>query len=118
MFATVIRFKITFSLKIALAENCGRLQKEMSNQLRKTAEDRRRPQKSAEDRRISKSSQKIAAEISIERKFAEDRRRRRRPQKIAEDLRKSQSIAKISQKDLAKIAEDSERPQKNERKTN
>ena len=62
MFAIVLVLKITFLLKIAISEDCERLQKETSNQLKKTTEDRRRPQKPAEDHRRSK-------------KFAEDRRR-------------------------------------------
>ena len=84
MFATVIALKIIFSLHITLAEDCGRLQKEMLNQSKKTAEDRRRPQKHAEHRRIQKSSQKMAEETSIDSESSQkSAERRRRPQKIA-----------------------------------
>ena len=73
----------------------------MLNQSKKTAEDRRRPQKHAEHRRIQKSSQKMAEETSIDRET----------QKIAKYC---ENIAEIPRR----IAEDSKRPQKNERKTN
>ena len=90
----------------------------MLNELKKTAEDRRRPPKSAEDRRISKSSQKITAEISMERKFAEDRRRRRRLQNIAKGRREIAEYCENIAERPRKIAEDSKRSQNNERKTN
>ena len=84
MVATVIALKITFSLNTALAEDCGRLQKEMLNQSNRSTEDRRRPQKHAEHRRIQKSSQKMAEETSIDSESSQkSAERRRRPQKIA-----------------------------------
>ena len=79
MFAIVIALEITFSIKIAISEDYERLRKETSNQLKmpheiagdrkKSAEDRRRLNKFAEDRR---------RKFDRLHKFAEDGRRRRR----------------------------------------